>query len=74
MKSVPTHHENAETIGLIPLQAFDGANSARPGQKARKRPADRPRPTADDLTGDRISFFSEERVGPTPPGYITDTH
>ena len=73
MKSVPTHHENAETIGLIRLRAFDGANSARPGQKARKRPADRPRPTTEEPADDRTNFFRDDQLGPPADGN-TDAH
>ena len=66
MNSIPAYHENTETFALAPMQSFDAESSvSTPGQRARVRPAARPRPSAADISADALQLF-EDPAKPSP--------
>jgi len=68
-RSIPAHANNANTVGLDPVQSFDTEISATTaGQRAPERPAGRPRVLASlEVSDDPVQFFDNE-AEPIPPG------
>jgi hypothetical protein len=69
-EQTPAHEANAETVGLTPLFDFTAdASATPPGQRARPRPPERPRPAAlVDEAADVSHQFFEGSAAPVPPG------
>jgi hypothetical protein len=69
-EQTPAHQANPETVGLTPLFDFTAdASATPPGQRARPRPPERPRPAdLEDEAAEASHQFFEGSTAPVPPG------